>query len=57
MEVAKVDKLISMESDIFEGTEQFSKVNVLCGCKFILDSAKWVRMIFMGFRKNVICFW
>ena len=33
MGVAKVDNLISMEGEIFEGTQKISKVNVMCGCQ------------------------
>ena len=47
MEVVKVDNLISMESERFEGTQKLSKFNVLCGFQILLDSTIWVLVIIM----------
>ena len=47
--------MISIEGDIFEVTRKWSKVNVLWRCQISLASAWWMRMIFMGFWKNIMC--
>ena len=56
MEVVTVENLISMESEIFEGTQQWPKVNVMCRYQIPLTSEKWVLMIFLGCHEKVICY-
>ena len=53
--VTNVDNLISAESGIFNVTPKCAKGNFMCGCQIPLDSASWVRMIFMGCHKELIC--
>ena len=54
-EVAKVDNLVSTEGDIFEVTQKWAKVNVLCWCQIPLVIEWWMQMVFMSCHKQIIC--
>ena len=54
MELSKVDNLVSMDWKISKGTEQWSKVNVMCIFQIQFVSEWRMKIVFMGFCKNII---